>query len=475
MWCFEMPMNTSLAPTMALLPSDQQIERVALAKLKPHPRNPRRHSRAQVKKLANSMGSLGFVGVVVVDEADTILAGHGRVEAAKLLDMNEVPCLRVTHLTDAQKQLFLVADNRLGELSHWDRDHLAETLIQLGECDIDIELTGFEIADVDIVIGEHQAKLADADDGFDDPALAQDPGPAVSRCGDLWQLGVHRIVCGSALDGAAYGQLLGDTPVQAIVTDPPYNVPIGNHVRTGLGAVAHREFVQASGEMSPAEFTDFLARAFEHMAAHADPGAVIFCFMDWRHLQETLAAGEPYFGSLLNLCVWDKGTGGMGSLYRSQHELVLVWLVPGERHRNNVQLGKHGRNRTNVWGYKGLASFGKDRDALLGMHPTVKPLPMIVDALKDVTAIGDRVLDPFLGSGTTILAAEACGRTGYGIELDPLYVDLAIRRWQGRTGRTARHAETGLSFEEMAEQRAMEPQPDADAGAAAPITRSAAE
>jgi hypothetical protein len=276
-----------------------------------------------------------------------------------------------------------------------------------------------------------------------------------------------------------------------VLTDPPYNVPVRNHVRTGLGAGPHREFVQASGEMSPAEFTAFLGQAFGQLASYADPGAVVFSFIDWRHLQEALAAGEPHFGSLLNLCVWDKGTGGMGSLYRSQHELVLVWRAPGAAHRNNVQLGKHGRNRTNVWSYKGLASFGKDREALLKMHPTVKPLPMIVDALKDVTAIGDRVLDPFLGSGTTILAAEACGRIGYGIELDPLYVDLAIRRWQDRTGRAALHAETGLTFEEMAERRAMQPdhntddapadqpktdEPRTDEGATAPATRrSAAE
>jgi DNA modification methylase len=232
-------------------------------------------------------------------------------------------------------------------------------------------------------------------------------------------------------------------------TDPPYNVPIGRHV-SGMGAIQHREFAMASGEMTNAEFTQFLTGAFELMVRHCHDGSLLYICMDWRHMGELQTAGSVC-GELKNVCVWCKSNSGMGSLYRSQHELVFVYKVGTARHRNNVRLGKHGRNRTNVWNYSSVNSFGRTTDEgnLLELHPAVKPVAMVVDAILDCTARGDMVLDPFLGSGTTLLAAERTGRCCFGLELDPLYVDVIIRRWQHHTGDTARHVGTGRSFDEM--------------------------
>jgi DNA modification methylase len=258
-------------------------------------------------------------------------------------------------------------------------------------------------------------------------------------------------LCGSALDALAFTALMGQEHAAMVFTDPPYNVPIAGHA-SGLGAIHHRPFPMASGEMDTAEFTAFLAQACRNLAASSAAGSLHFICMDWRHLDELLAAGAEAYGELKNLCVWVKDNAGMGSLYRSQHELVLVFKQRGGAHRNNVQLGQFGRNRSNVWNYPGANSFARcgNEGNLLGLHPTVKPVALVADAILDCTERGDIVLDAFLGSGTTVIAAERTGRLCYGAELDPVFVDTAIRRWQVLTGGKARHAASGRLFDDLA-------------------------
>ena len=295
-------------------------------------------------------------------------------------------------------------------------------------------------------------------EGEEDPADALDSvqvGPQVSGLGSLWLLGRQRILCASALDEAAYGLLMQRERAAVVLADPPYNTPIEGNV-SGLGSIRHRDFMMASGEMSETEFTTFLSRACTLLARHSMDGSIHFIFMDWRHLGELLAAGREVYSELKNLCVWVKRNGGMGSFYRSRHELIFIFKHGRARHRNNVQLGQFGRNRSNVWEYPSPTAFGKSgaEGNLLALHPTVKPVALVADAILDASARGDVILDSFLGSGTTIIAAERTGRRCYGLELDPLYVDTMVRRWQAFTGQQARHGMTGKSFDELEEEAA---------------------
>ncbi|SFK91423.1 DNA methyltransferase, partial [Methylocapsa palsarum] len=379
-----------------------------------------------------------------------LIAGHGRFEAAKLLGRSEIPVICLDHLSEAQARAYMLADNKLTDRSSWDDAALAAHLKELSELAIDfnIEDVGFELPEIDFRIQSLDAP-EDPSDADEFEAAA---GPAASRLGDLWLLGDHRLYCGDALDPKTYDALLGTEHAAAVFTDPPYNVKIDGHV-CGGGAKKHREFAMASGEMTADEFSRFLQEIFELIAARVAPSGVIYACMDWRHMGEMLAAGRAKGLDLLNLCVWVKSNGGMGSLYRSRHELVFVFRNGKEPHRNNVQLGRFGRNRTNVWNYAGANSFPrKGRAKGLDLHPTVKPIAMVADALLDATKRGDIVLDPFCGSGTTILAAERVGRRGFGIELDPLYVDLAISRWQKMTQQTAVHA-NGKTFDAIGAER----------------------
>lgn len=425
---------------------NRTIQYLAPADLKVDPRNPREHSPAQSRAIAKSIQSFGFNAPILTDRNGRVVAGHGRLEAAKLLGLEKVPVICLEDLTDAQAKAYMLADNKLTDRSSFDPELVAVHLKELSEIalEFDIEDTGFELPEIDLLIqGLEEQDDADAADEFTGAE-----GPAVTLPGDVWDLGGHRIYCGSALDPAAYSSLLVGERAGAVFTDPPYNVPIAGHV-SGLGVTCHREFPMASGEMESGEFTGFLATSLGLAQTHSQPGAVMFCCMDWRHMGELLAAGRASHLDLLNLCVWAKTNGGMGSFYRSQHELVFVFRNGPQPHRNNVQLGRFGRNRSNVWFYAGANSFPrKGRERALGLHPTVKPLGLVVDAILDATAPGDVVLDPFLGSGTTVLAAERTRRRGYGIELDPLYVDTAIARWQAMTGKVARLA-TGETFSEV--------------------------
>ncbi len=431
------------------------VEHVSVSDLKPYNGNARVHSPKQIAEIASSIKAFGFNNPVLIDKAGTIIAGHGRVEAAKKLGLDTVPCLRLEHLSEAEKRAYILADNKLAEKAGWDREILAIELQHLTTLDVDFDvtITGFEMAEIDVLLGEIEPKV-DAADVMPAPAA----GPAVTRLGDLWQIGSHRLICGDATDFETLARLLDGERAQMVFTDPPYNVKIDGHV-SGLGAVKHREFAMASGEMSEAEFTAFLERVFANLVLRAVDGAIHFVCMDWRHLGEVLAAGTRTFSELKNICVWNKTNGGMGSLYRSQHEMVFVFKSGAAPHINNVELGRHGRYRTNVWTYAGANTFSATREADLAMHPTVKPVALVADAILDCSKRRGIVLDAFAGSGTTLVAAERTGRRGYGIELDPLYCDTILRRLSSMARVEARLVATGQTFAEVATEREREAEP----------------
>ena len=421
-----------------------EIVYAAIAELKPDPANPRQHSLRHIRQLAKSIQAFGFNVPVLVDAQNQLVTGHGRLEAAKVVGLTEIPTLSVAHLTPQQRRAYMIADNRMTDLSTWDEQMLGQILVELAdaEIDFDIEAVGFSVGEIDLLV----AGPADASATDEEPFPV---GPAVSRPADCWELGKHRLVCGSALDGSSYVTLLGREKVDVVIGDPPYNVPIAGHV-SGLGKVLHREFPEAVGEMSEAEFINWLERAFRLAAKYSRDGSLHYWAMDWRHLYELTVAARAVYTEQINLCVWAKHAG-MGSLYRSQHELFAVWRKGKGRHRNNVELGRFGRSRTNLWTYSGPGGAGRKTDEgdLLALHPTVKPLALIADAILDSTKRGDIVLDPFLGSGTAVLAAEKVGRRCRGIELDPLYVDTAIRRWQRWTGERAQRTSDGALFDDL--------------------------
>lgn len=424
----------------------RSLKYLPVSDLAPDTRNPRKHSRAQIRAIAKSISSFGFNAPILTDGQRRVLAGHARLEAALFLQLPEVPVITLDDLTPAQAKAYMLADNKLTDRSEFKLELVAIHLKELSDMvlDFDIEDTGFELPEIDLLIqgldGQPEAEKSDE--------FAMAPGPALTRPSDLWHLGDHRLYCGSALDAAAYTALLGERRAAAVFTDPPYNVKIDGHV-SGLGTVSHREFAMASGEMTPDQFTAFLTATLGLAQKQAVPGALIYACMDWRHIGEMVAAGNANGLGLVNVCIWVKTNGGMGSFYRSQHELVFVFRNGVEPHRNNVQLGRFGRNRTNVWTYAGANSFArKGGENTLGLHPTVKPIAMVADALLDSTAPGDLVLDPFIGSGTTILAAERTRRSAYGIELDPIYVDTAVMRWEQMTGQVAQLS-TGETLAEL--------------------------
>ena len=358
-----------------------------------------------------------------------ILAGHGRVEAAKLMGMEQVPCVRLDHMTPEQKRAYVLADNKLALNAGWDDEILAEELSALlaADIDFDVEITGFSIAEIDsLVEGLIPEEPGDPDD---DVVPELDAGSVRCQPGDIWQLGPHRLICGSALDPAVVAALMDGERARMVFTDPPYNVPIDGHVG-GSGAVKHREFAMASGEMSKPEFTAFLRTVLREPGRFSVDGSIHFICMDWRHMDEMLAAGDGVYAELKNLIVWVKDNGGMGTFYRSRHELIFAFKNGTAPHINSFELGQHGRYRTNVWQYRGVNTLKAGRMDELSLHPTVKPVQMIADAIKDVSGRGDIVLDLFGGSGSTLIAAHKTGRRAYLCELDPIYCDRIIRRWE---------------------------------------------
>ena len=429
------------------LPLELSIQYQPLEALKPHAANARIHSKRQIRQIADSIGFFGFTNPVLVDRNRTIIAGHGRVQAAKLLSMDRVPTIALENLTPDQIRAYILADNHLAEKAGWDKETLAVELQHLiALVDLDVSITGFEVAEIDLILQDA------ADPPEEAEVLEIDGGPAITQPGDLWQLGKHLVLCGNSLHESSFSTLMGKRRANVIFTDSPYNVAIDGNV-CGKGSIHHREFAMASGEMSEAEFIAFLTRALTLLVRFSTSGSVHFVCMDWRHMNELLDAGQRVYDELLNLCVWVKNNGGMGSLYRSQHELVFVFRNKAAPHRNNIQLGRYGRNRTNVWNYPGVNTLSRNGEEgnLLALHPTVKPVALVADALLDCSARGDLVLDSFLGSGTTLIAAERVGRICYAVEIDPGYVDVAIRRWQRHTGDHAVHQQTGKRFNELTE------------------------
>jgi DNA modification methylase len=396
----------------------------------PDIRNARTHSKKQVDQIAASIAAFGFTNPILIDGEARVIAGHGRLRAAKALGLTQVPTILLPHLSEAQTRALRLADNKIALNAGWDLDLLKVELGELAALDveIDVSLTGFSPGEIDVV-------LAGSPDP-DDEVIPATPVTPRTRPGDIWVLGEHRVGCGDGRDLDFLRAVVGEAEaIDAAFLDPPYNVRINGNVNA---KGRHREFAMASGEMTDAVFRQFLADALGACVAVSRDGAVHFVCMDWRHMASLQAAGSLLYGDLVNVCVWNKSNAGLGSLYRSKHELVFVYRVGSALPFNAVELGRHGRNRTNVWDYASVNSFRGSRRGDLALHPTVKPTAMVAEALCDVTRQGDRVLDIFLGSGTTLMAAERTRRRFRGLDIDPAYVDVALERWSSLTGQEPR-------------------------------------
>ncbi len=419
------------------------------SELKPFPGNPRRHSDAQIARLMKNIRSNGWTIPILIDENGTILAGHARNEAAKRLGMTKVPTMTIFGLRETTKRAIVIADNRLPEQAQWDFGLLRQHFTALIDLDFDVELTGFDTGEVDLLLDGVPA-LTNSDPADDISAFTLE-GPAISKAGDVWNLGRHRVVCGNALQRSSYECLMQDELAQMVVTDPPFNLQISSAM--GRGKIRHREFKQASGEASAAEFTKFLETSIHIMLAYSGDGSIHYIFMDWRHMQELLNAARPLYSEWKNLLVWNKANAGQGTFYRDKHELIAAFKNGIAPHINNFGLGAKGRYRANVLDYPSVNSLHPARRGDLALHPTVKPIALIADLIRDCSKRNGIILDPFGGSGTTMLAAERTGRIARLIELDPLYVDVAIRRWETISGVPALHAASGMNFAEVAAER----------------------
>lgn len=409
-------------------------EEVDPRELSPAARQTRKHPAHKARALLASIRANGIITPIIVNSANVIVDGMLRVEQALKLDRRSVAVVRVEYLSDAELRSFALAASRMPATVRWDMDALRLELEEIRAADVtlDLGLTGFSIGEIDRILGNHL--VAEYDDLDEDTEKPVDPWPSRAKRGDLWELGSHRVLCGDATDAAGVARLMGSETARAAFTGPRYNVRINGHVS---GSGQHSEFPMASGEMSTGEFTTFLEVALANLAAILVEGDIAFVCMDHAHMGELIAAGDRAFDRRLNICVWDKGQGGMGSLYRSQHELIAVFKKGQAPHYNNIKLGKNGRNRTNVWSFPGLVGFSKSRSKTLALHPTVKPVALITEAILDVTALDDLVIDSFGGSRSTLIAGERTGRRARLIELDPVYVDRTLARWERLTGRAA--------------------------------------
>jgi DNA modification methylase len=433
-------------------PREMTIEVVPICSLKPYKRNARAHSPNQILEIAGSMKKFGVTMPILVDRNGVIIAGHARLEALKLLGIKRVHVIRLENLTETQVRAYRLADNKLQDNSTWDIELLGIELRELMELDVDCDFSipGFETGEIDFLI--QNLDEGRSDDSDEVPEIDEN-APPITRAGDLLILGEHRLYCGDARKARSFARLMDNHKAEMVLIDPPFNVVINGNV-SGLGRTKHREFAMASGEMSVAEFIAFLEQVFRLLVAYSVDGSIHEVFMDWRHMHEILAAGQKAYTELKNLCVWVKDNGGMGSLFRSRHELVFVFKNGAAAHINNVELGKHGRNRTNVWSYPGVNGLRAGRMEELAMHPTVKPVALLADAIMDCTRRGDIVLDSFSGSGSSLIAAERVGRRGFLMEIDPTYVDVTINRYQKLTGQSVIHEASALTFDQLKAERA---------------------
>jgi DNA modification methylase len=416
--------------------TEHTIEYLPISAVKPDPRNPRSHSKKQIQQIADSIGGSGYFNPVLIDEGGMMICGHGRYQAAKLLGRETIPVIRLAGLSATARKALNIADNKIAMNAGWDTDLLRVHLEEIQAEGLNLELTGFAMGEIDMSL----TRKADPEDEVI-PAVPDQP---ITRRGDIWICGPHRIGCGDLLDGTSVAALMAGELADAVISDPPYNVEI-NGFANSKGR--HAEFQMASGEMSPEEFLEFIRKFLGVFIAHSRDGGVNYIFMDWRHIADVIAVGRRQYGKFLNLCVWNKSNAGMGSLYRSKHELVAVFRVGDTPHFNAVELGRHGRNRTNVFDYASVNSFVGSRREDLALHPTVKPAALVADAIQDVTRRGEIVLDPFLGSGTLLVACELTGRHARGLEIAPAYVDVALERWIAMTGRQPILESTGETFE----------------------------
>jgi DNA modification methylase len=423
---------------------DLTVEWRDVKRICPNSRNPRKHSAKHLAQIGASMREFGVLVPILIGPDGKIIAGNGRYLAAVDSGFVTVPVIVVSHLSDAQRRAFILAENRLAELGEWDESILKIELQELegADLDFDIDVTGFDSLDRDEII------LGDAPTNPDDDVVDAPEVPVVSKLGDIWVLGPNRLLCGSALDRDAYERLMQGELAQMMFTDPPYNIRVANI--SGKGRKQHDEFVMGSGEMDDAEYTGFLHKMMICAITFSEPTAVHFLTIDWRHIWHLITAGNLCYGALKNICVWVKDNAGMGSFYRSQHEEIVVFTVGKSGHINNFGLGVRGRHRSNVWSYPSLNSFQRGREEALAMHPTVKPIAMVVDAIRDCSNRSGIILDPFAGSGTTLMACEKTNRIARLIELDPKYVDVIVRRWQKATGQKALLEATGETFDDLA-------------------------
>jgi len=420
------------------------FETASLTELTEYENNPRHHDRNQVERLAASIREFGFTNPVLVDEDNCLIAGHGRLAAARVVGLTKVPIVRVIGLSAAQARALRIADNRLAERSAWSPKLLSLELEALIEMDFDMELTGFDTIELDGLVSD------DGEQAEEEAPCPAPPSTPVSRTGDLWLCGEHRIICGDARDREAYVSLTDGKLADLVITDVPYNVAIRGNVS---GSGRHQEFAMASGEMTIERFMEFHQQTLGNARDASRDGSLHYVFIDWRSVADLIRLGRELFTELKNVIAWVKPNGGMGSFYRSQHELIAIFKHGTAAHVNNIQLGRLGRHRTNVWQYPGASGFSKTRGKDLADHPTVKPIKLVADAIRDASASGDLILDPFGGAGTTMLAAHRVKRRAALIEIDPAYVDVSLRRFHEATGIEPVLAETGAFLSDVREQR----------------------
>jgi ParB-like chromosome segregation protein Spo0J len=427
------------------------VEMLPPQSLMPMQRNARTHSKEQIRQIADSMKRFGVINPLVVDDMGRIIVGHARAEAAKFLGLKNVPVIRLSHLSETEVRAYMLADNKLAEKAGWDRELLALELSELTDLlpaeGLDVSLTGFDVAEIDLLLADMAAPRNEPPEAI--PPL---PRNAITERGDLWLLGKHRLLCADAQEPKQLARLMNGALAKAVFCDPPYNLRVS--AIGGRGRIRHPEFAFGSGEMQSHQFQRFLSKILANGIGVSAKGAVHFVCMDWRHIVDLMSIGQKLYGDMLNLVVWNKSNAGQGSFYRSQHELIGVFRVGHGPHKNNIELGRFGRNRSNVWSYAGVNTFGRGRMEALAAHPTVKPTALVADALLDCTARGDAVLDQCSGSGTIFLAADKVGRVAHGLEIEPRYVDVAIQRWQQLTKLEATLEGDGRSYEEIKLDRA---------------------